>query len=322
MKDFLDSLEEEAQNSGLLPPKLFRYRNRVGFITGLYHGRGGTFSSTTFTASSETFLGKVGAFAQNNYYKILVKRLKHILHTLQLQNFLPKEGNRIFCNSSYPEKHFAYYSGLGQRGKNSLILVPGFGSFLVLGGILFSEQRGKKPLPDRIPEVPFEPYPLKSKAFPLCGTCRKCQEACPTGALEVTGHLNTLRCLQTYASHSLPLPRDIQFSWGNLFYGCDICQEACPYNTVTNPIKSLDLATLSTQGFLGSSVDLVQVLDTPIDLLKKILFRSTVLDVGWISPFTLKRSALLALKHQGGDPNPWLATSLPKGSLFFAKEIR
>jgi len=291
MKDFIETIEKESEKLGLVRPRIFRYERMVGISTALYHGRG-----LPLENDPEDPQGSLGAFARMNYYRILVEKLKILLRALESRGHLPKGAGRIYCNSPYPEKSFALLSGLGVRGKNSLVIVKPFGTFLVLGGILFPDTSGP-------PVPPFAtPTHQEQETFPLCGSCRACQDACPAGALEMPGVVDTNRCLQAYASHPYPVPEEILPKWGILFYGCDLCQEVCPHNRPL-PIESakntlLHFAPHEKWGYLGRGIELGKVLETPDAALRKGMFRHSVLDIGWIHPHTLKRNALLALAHQ------------------------
>jgi len=301
MKDFIEILEEESAKLGLVRPRIFRHKNMWGIITAFYHGRG-----LPPENDPEDPQGSLGAFAQMNYYRILVEKLKVLLRTLESSGHVPKGAGRIYCNSPYPEKTFALLSGLGVRGKNSLVIVKPFGTFLVLGGLLFSDT----PEP---PETSFGTPTYKGETFPLCGSCRACQEACPAGALEVPGVVDTSRCLQAYASHLSSVPEEILPKWGTLFYGCDICQEVCPHNRPL-PIASEENSILrhvpsEKWGYLGRGIELGKVLESPDETLRKGIFRYSVLDMGWMHSHTLKRNALLALAHQPVS-STWISRQL------------
>lgn len=303
MKDFIQTLEEESEKLGILPPRFFRYANSIGFVTGLYHGKG-----FPMEKDPDNPKGSIGAFAQMNYYRILVERLKDLLGSLESRGYVPRGAGRIYCNSRFPEKSFAVASGFGVIGKNSLVIVPRLGTYLVLGGVLFPETLelpiGLDPRIDsNSPGFATNkngnptPLPLGKEAFPLCGNCRACQEACPTAALEKPGIVDTSLCLQAYASHPYAVPEEIAENWGTLFYGCDACQEVCPHNRLPGS-NSISLASMEQLGYLGGGIELDKVLQTPDANLRKGVFRHSVLDMGWVSPQALKRNALLALSHQ------------------------
>ncbi len=296
MKDLIEILEEESAKLRILRPRLFRYETMIGFITGLYHGRGYPLEKDPHNPK-----GSIGAFAQKNHYRILVHKLKALLRSLESKGHLQKGIGRIYCNSRFPEKSFALASGFGVRGKNSLVIVPTLGTFLVLGGVLFTSPSTPSEwmkieagdLPD-IGGIRRRKFLPEEEEFPLCGSCKACQEACPTGALEQPGLVDTNRCLQAYASRPCSVPEGISAKWGTLFYGCDVCQIVCPHNTLCVSVSG----TPEKWGFLGGGIELGKVLEIPDTELRKGLFRHSVLDIAWITPHTLKRNALLALSNQ------------------------
>jgi epoxyqueuosine reductase len=108
----------------------------------------------------------------------------------------------------------AYRAGIGWWGKNTLIILPGLGSFFVLGSVLtdavLAPDNG--PLADR------------------CGPCFRCAPACPTGAIIAPGVLDARRCLAWLLEAPGPIPRELREAVGDRIYGCDACQEVCPPN--------------------------------------------------------------------------------------------
>lgn len=122
------------------------------------------------------------------------------------------------CVDSAPlmERSFACSSGLGFIGKNNMLILPGFGSYLYLAEILTTER------------VEFA---SSGPAENLCGTCRLCLEACPAGALEKPFSLNASKCLSYRTIERRdPVDEETGKKMGNCFFGCDRCQEACPFN--------------------------------------------------------------------------------------------
>ncbi|MFH1490868.1 MAG: tRNA epoxyqueuosine(34) reductase QueG, partial [Pseudomonadota bacterium] len=122
------------------------------------------------------------------------------------------------CVDSAPvlERSFACAAGIGFIGKNNMLINPGYGSFFFLAEILTTA-----------PMV-FNPSgPMES----LCGSCNLCMKACPTGALERPFSLDASRCLSYLTIESKgKLPRGMGRKMGDCFFGCDRCQEVCPYN--------------------------------------------------------------------------------------------
>ncbi|MBW2047321.1 MAG: tRNA epoxyqueuosine(34) reductase QueG [Deltaproteobacteria bacterium] len=131
-------------------------------------------------------------------------------------------GARIrVCVDSAPilERSFAYSSGIGFIGKNNMLIVPGHGSFLFLGEILTTA-----PIPHDRSE------PMKGP----CGTCTRCIDACPTGALEAPYRLDASRCLSYLTIEKKgSIGLDTGQKMGGNFFGCDVCQEVCPFNGET-----------------------------------------------------------------------------------------
>jgi epoxyqueuosine reductase len=115
--------------------------------------------------------------------------------------------------NQHVDREGAARSGVGFYGKNTMLITPRHGSWVVLGTL--------------VTEVALEPTaPLELD----CGSCRLCVDACPTGALDDPGTLDAKHCLSywTQAPHSIPEPYRVEL--GAVVYGCDICQDVCPWN--------------------------------------------------------------------------------------------
>jgi len=129
------------------------------------------------------------------------------------------------CVDSLPilEKSIAWQSGLGFIGKNTLLVIPGYGSYFFLAEILTT--------------APLQ-YPVIDTIPDSCGTCTACIDACPTGALEKPYHLNASKCLAYLTiEHKGDIHPALGTEMNKCFLGCDRCQEACPHNTGTLTIN-------------------------------------------------------------------------------------
>ncbi|MBN1849360.1 MAG: tRNA epoxyqueuosine(34) reductase QueG [Deltaproteobacteria bacterium] len=128
-------------------------------------------------------------------------------------------GKTRICVDSAPmmERSFAVSSAIGFIGKNNMLIIPGVGSFFYLAEILTTAS------------LDFSPVePIENQ----CGSCEACIESCPTGALERPFLLNASKCL-SYKTIEDKRPVDLEDAkrMGDCFWGCDRCQEVCPFNS-------------------------------------------------------------------------------------------
>jgi epoxyqueuosine reductase len=120
----------------------------------------------------------------------------------------------VVDDNALVDREAAYRAGLGWYGKNANVLVPGLGSWVVLGSVVTDA-------------------PLPADAAPVadgCGTCSRCLPACPTGALIAPGVLDARRCLAWLLEAPGDFPLEYRDALGDRIYGCDDCQEICPPN--------------------------------------------------------------------------------------------
>ena len=148
---------------------------------------------------------------------------------------------RIFTDSApILERYWAWKAGLGWIGKNTNLIIPGKGSFFFLGEIVTTL------------ELDYD-HPQANR----CGSCRRCLDACPTGALERPGHLDAGKCLSYLTiEHKGDIPTEQAARLGNRLYGCDTCQEVCPWNRFARPTR--EAAFHPTPDFLSLQKESLQ----------------------------------------------------------------
>jgi epoxyqueuosine reductase len=155
-----------------------------------------------------------------DYHAVIKKKLKKVLGFMQAE-IQPCRG-RIFADSApVLEKALARRAGLGWTGKNSLLLTRKSGSFFFIGGIITDL------------ELEYNQNPGKE----YCGKCKLCIEACPTGAIARPGVLDVRKCISylTIENRACGLPAELKGNFRNRIFGCDICQDVCPWNRKAHP---------------------------------------------------------------------------------------
>ncbi|KHF37907.1 tRNA epoxyqueuosine(34) reductase QueG [Halalkalibacter okhensis] len=147
-----------------------------------------------------------------DYHDVLRERLKKIEEFLEER--LPESRTISMVDTGeLSDRAVAERAGIGWSGKNCAIITPEFGSYVYLGEVVTT--------------IPFEPdTPITEQ----CGTCNKCVDACPTGALIQGGQLDSNKCIAFLTQTKNFLPDQYRKKLGNRLYGCDTCQQVCPEN--------------------------------------------------------------------------------------------
>lgn len=180
--------------------------------------------------------------SERDDYHLRLRRLGKELSTVVSELF-PGSLSRV-CVDSAPilERSFAEASGIGFIGKNNMLIVPGYGSYCYLVEILTTA---------RFPIPAFKGHESE------CGSCTRCIDSCPTGALKAPFYLDVSRCLSYLTVESKgDIDREAAGKMGNTFFGCDKCQEVCPLNGQEQSIVSLpstgDILAMSESEFKGT----------------------------------------------------------------------
>lgn len=161
-----------------------------------------------------------------DYHKVIKKKLDQLLGFIT-QEIAPAATGRAFADSApLLERYWAERAGLGWRGKHGLLIIPRMGSFYLLGCLLTD-----------LPLPPDSPQPNR------CGTCRRCLDACPTQALLGRGQMDARRCISYLTIESSEeIPPDLAPRLSGRIYGCDTCQDVCPWNKWSQPTREKDFA--------------------------------------------------------------------------------
>lgn len=154
--------------------------------------------------------GVVARYSWQDEYEPLRAALDQLADHLRAHGY---EARTLVDDNALVDRAAAYRAGLGWFGKNANLLLPGKGSYFVLGSVVTDA-----PLPAAIPVEDG------------CGPCARCLPACPTGALVAPGVLDARRCLAHLLQAPGPFPAQFREALGDRLYGCDDCQEACPPN--------------------------------------------------------------------------------------------
>lgn len=158
-----------------------------------------------------------------DYHTVVKQRLFELYR--RISESLEPDGTplsgRAFCDTApVPERYWAYRCGIGFIGKNTLLVIPGAGSYFFLGELFLNLKA------DRYDE------PMKSR----CGNCTRCLDACPMHALYEPYHMDARRCLSYLTIENRgEIPAEAAEAMSSCIYGCDRCQRACPHNNFARP---------------------------------------------------------------------------------------
>ena len=194
--------------------------------------------------------GKIAQYARlKDYHKFIKSRCKTIIEKISSEENFVNEKFRITIDSApLLERALAKKTSRGFIGKNTCYIHPEQGSFFLLGEILTT-------IPFHI-DTPTTVDPTTRSPSGGCGSCKRCQVHCPTGALDEDYQINAKKCISYWTiEHRGAIPQEL-WPWLKTYvFGCDICQLVCPYNrgataTEKNPLQKLnaqiDLYALAT----------------------------------------------------------------------------
>ena len=189
--------------------------------------------------------GNIASYAQNqDYHEVLEKRLKELMEAIE-DWVGDKVPNRWYVDTGpVLERELAMRAGLGRIGKNTALINSEHGSYFFLSEILLGI--------DLVIDTPI------TETF--CGSCTRCLDTCPTGALVGPYTLDANRCISYLTiEHRGQIPNELKSSMGDWIFGCDICQIVCPWNKPGKQYPSILKSLLPREEL--TDIDLIAELD-------------------------------------------------------------
>jgi len=220
--------------------------------------------------------GRVARYSWDDHYGRLQRALGAVAGRLEVEGWRTRV---LVDDNALVDREAAHRAGVGWYGKNTNLLLPGRGSWFVLGSVLTDA-----PLPTALPVADG------------CGSCARCLPACPTGALVAPGVLDARRCLAHLLQAPGEFPIEFREALGDRLYGCDDCQEACPPNRLEerrNPPPADDADE--------AWVDLLELLAASDE---ELLDRHGRWYIPRRQPRYLRRNALVVLGNIGDGADP------------------
>jgi epoxyqueuosine reductase len=217
----------------------------------------------------EGYVGRISAYSLGgDYHKILNDKMMELIEFIKGKT--PVKYLVSVDSGLLIDKASANRAGVGWYGKNTLIYCNSFGSRVFLGEILC--------------DLELEPdEPQKNR----CGECTLCLEACPTGALKEPFIIDPLKCISYLTQMKGFVPYDKRELIGNWIYGCDICQEVCPYNK-----KRIKEYKSGFEPLIDEYVDLKKILSVNSKQFKEHFGHTSLY---WRGKNTIQRNAVIAL---------------------------
>jgi epoxyqueuosine reductase len=229
--------------------------------------------------------GRVARYSWLDHYAILRAALTEIADHLRANGWA---AIVLADDNALVDRAAAHRAGLGWFGKNANLLLPGQGSWCVLGSVLTDA-------------------PITPNADPQpdgCGSCTRCVDACPTNAIVAPGVVDARRCLAWLVQAPGAFPHEHREALGDRIYGCDDCQEVCPPNRRQSRILDAPAAVPSDA---EAWVPLLELLDASDD---QLLARHGRWYIPQRQPAYLRRNALLALANTADPADPQVVDAI------------
>ena len=215
----------------------------------------------------------------DDYHEIIKRRLYDLADWIREH----APGSRTRCGvdtAPILERELAARAGIGWVGKNTCVIHPRLGSWLLLGEVITTI-----------------PLPADEPVTDHCGTCTRCLDACPTGAITEPYKLDASRCISYLTiEHRGEISEEFHAPIGDWLYGCDVCQDVCPHN---QKVEQTSDPTLRPR-FPTGTLNVREVLDWGDETYREKLRHSAMKRVKL--PL-LKRNAAIVANNLGGGPN-------------------
>lgn len=235
--------------------------------------------------------GRVAQYARGpDYHVVLRRRLAALVERMRAEIDEPFEARICVDTAPLLERELAAAAGLGWIGKNTLVIDPALGSFLFLGEVVTTLEL-----------APDEP------ATDHCGTCTRCLDACPTQALIGPYQMDASRCISYLTiEHRGEIPAELRGGIGDWVYGCDVCQDVCPFNAKAPPARHAEIA----RGLIPARLELPQLARLTSGEYKRLV-RGTA--AGRATRAMWQRNAEIALRNMEIEPQPSGERGRPAG---------
>lgn len=187
--------------------------------------------------------GRVARYARGrDYHNVLGKRVRKLVRRLRDGGY---EARASVDAMPVLERAWAQRAGIGFIGKNSCLIVPGLGSHVLLACVVTTADL-----------EPDEPMSAR------CGACRACLDACPTDAFIEARRLDARRCIAYLTiEHRGAVPEELRSHMGDWVFGCDACQDVCPYNRTSVPPEEVTAAFASDGRLASTSAEALLAMD-------------------------------------------------------------
>ncbi|MCU1346937.1 MAG: tRNA epoxyqueuosine(34) reductase QueG [Acidimicrobiia bacterium] len=276
---------EERKAAGLHGGMSFTYKNpsrssdprrSIPWATSMVVGARSYLQTSPAATGGSPYRGSVARYAWDDPYAALRDGLTGIASALKAAGW---KATVIADDNAVVDREAAWRSGIGWFGKNANLLLPGRGSWFVLGSVITNAfiEPAERPVEDG------------------CGSCHRCIEACPTGAIVAPGVVDAGKCLAWIAQAPGVIARQYRVALHDRIYGCDECQEVCPPN-----LRAAHRAREAAAS-ARPSVDLLRLLEQSDEQLLEQFGRWYIAQR---EPRWLRRNALVALGNVGRRDDP------------------